>query len=315
MRRFWLILPVIVVALGATWAYTSADGPDRTEHGAMEEVFALAGQGYRLGVVLSELSPQQRDDLNIDSGVEIREVLSDSPAEKAGLKEGDILIRIDGKEVESDRDVRRALRNLDDRKEMKLEILRDGKPSEIRVTPEKREFEMFRNFGGIYIGVSLQELDADLAAYFQTEPGAGMLITRVEKNSPAEKAGLKSGDVITEFEGKKIDSQRDLRDALNEVEEEKSAKVTVLRHGKSQTFTVTPEKMQFEMPRIGNMRELKELGELRELRNLPELRELRNLPNNPEFRESMEDLKQEMEKIKRQMEDLKQDLEKLRNSD
>ncbi|MCI0605937.1 PDZ domain-containing protein [bacterium] len=301
MKKFWLIIfSVAILGLGANRAFTNPDPPSRPERKAMRDAFAyaFAGNHYRLGVVLSEVSPHMRG----DSGVKVERVLRDSPAEKAGLKDGDIIVSIDGKKVESEEDIRKPLRDLENPREIALGILRDGKSLNISVMPEKREMTLFSHFGGNYIGVDLQELDADLAKYFQTQPGAGVLVARVEPNSPAEKGGMKSGDVITELNGEKVATDEDVRDALKEVKEGDTASLTILRHGKVQNITVKPEKRSFDFP------QLQELGELRDLPKLQEFRELRDLHNNPEFRESMQELRREMEKLKEEMRELKKEL-------
>ena len=303
MKKISLILIAgLVVVLGATWAYTNPDPPSRPERRAMERVFALAGGGYRLGVVLSEINPHLRDELKVDGGVLVDEVISESPAEKAGLKDGDIIVKMNGQKVESERDIRKLLGDLDTAKPIPLDILRDGKTLQLNVTPEKREHTLLGNFGGNYIGVDLQEMDADLARYFQASPDSGILVARVEPDSPAEKGGLKSGDVITELNGQKIKTQKDLRKGLDDVKEGENASLTILRQGKSQKITVQPENRQFHIPN------LESLGELRELKNLEGLRELRNLPERPEFRESMRELRREMETLRKEMDELKREL-------
>src|SRR4029079_5590303 len=176
---------------------------------------------------------------------------------------------------------------------MTLDVLRDGKPVEITITPEKRKMELMGAFGqSTYIGVDLQELDSDLSGYFQTKPGSGVLVTRVEPESPAQQAGLKLGDIITEFNGKKVSSADDLSDALEDVVEGASVNVSVLRHGKEQKLIVKPEK-----------REMQQFRELKEMQ-LPKLQGLIELPNTPEFRHSLDGLKDEMENLKREMDDL-----------
>jgi S1-C subfamily serine protease len=305
MKKIWLIiLPVLVVTLFATLAYTKPEPPDRPERRAMDEVFALAGSGYRLGVVLSEISPHLRDDLKITSGVMVESVIPDSAAEKAGLKEGDIILKLDGKEVDSQGDIRRTLRDLKDAKPITVDVLRDGKPVEITITPEKRTMELMRGFGQrTYIGIDLQELDADLSGYFQTKPGSGVLVTRVEPDSPAYQAGMKSGDVITEFNGKRITSADDLRDAVNNVEEGSSVNVSILRHGKEQKMVVKPEKQE--------MRHFKDMKEMQ----LPKLEGLSELTDTPEFRHSLDGLKDEMENLKKEMDQLREEMKTLRKSD
>jgi C-terminal processing protease CtpA/Prc len=303
MKKISLILLIgVVVVLGATWAYTNPDPPARPERRAIERVLAVAGGGYRLGIVLSEIHPHLRDDLKVDAGVLVDEVLSDSPAEKAGLKDGDIIVRMDGKNVESERDIREMLNDLEDSKPIAVDVVRNGKALQLTVTPEKQERTLLGNFGRNYIGVDLQEMDSDLAGYFQAQPDSGILIARVEPNTPAEKAGLKSGDVITEINGQKVRTQKDLRKGLDDVKEGESANLTILRQGKSQKISVQPEARHFHMP------DVESLGDLRELKNLGEignLEELRNLKNRPEFRDSMRDLRREMQELKREMEELK----------
>jgi S1-C subfamily serine protease len=305
MKKFsLLILPVLVVMLFATLAYTKPEPPDRPERGAMDEVFALAGSGYRLGVVLSEISPHLRDDLKIKSGVMVESVIPDSAAEKAGIKNGDIILKLDGKVVDSQGDIRRTLRDLKDAKPITADVLRDGKPVQISVTPEKRKMELMGSFGQrTYIGVDLQELDADLSGYFQTKPGSGVLITRVEPDSPAQQAGLKSGDIITEFNGKKITSADDLRNAVDDVEEGASVNVSVLRHGREQKVIVKPVKQE--------MRHFKDMMEIQ----LPKLEGLSELPDTPEFRHSIDGLKDEMENLKKEMDKLREEMKSLRKSD
>lgn len=303
MKKFWLILlSVAILSFGANRAFTNPDPPSSSERKAFAQAFAFAGDGYRLGVVLSETKPHSRDDLKEGSGVSIDEVLPDSPAEKAGLKDGDIIVSIDGNKVESERDIRKTLRALENPKALNVGILRDGKPLNISVTPEKREMNVLAHLGGNYIGVDLQELDADLAKYFQTQAGAGVLVARVEPNSPAEKGGLKSGDVITQLNGKQVTTDEDLRASLNEAKEGENVSLTILRHGKVQNISVKPEKRTFDFPK------LQELGEIGELGKLSELRELRKLRETPEFRESMQDLRREMEKLKEEMKELKKEL-------
>jgi len=162
---------------------------------------------------------------------------------------------------------------------------------QITVTPEKRDFHFMGFQKRAYLGVDLQELDADLSGYFQTKEGSGVLVTRVESDSPAMRGGLKSGDVITEFDGKKVNSAEGLRDALADVKDGASVGITVLRHGKEQKLTLKPEQSE------GDLRMLREM-------NVPRLQELPDLPDMPELRESLEGLREQMKNLKLEMNDL-----------
>jgi len=294
-KALFILLPVLVLAFLAGWALTEQDRDIVVK--IPEKVRTFSVGGYRLGVVLSEESSDGK-------GVEVKEVFEESPAEKAGIKEGDILVKIDGEKISSANDVRRYLRKLEEDKEVSIDLLRDGKEITVQATPDKRTtMKLARAFGRNYLGVDLQELNPDLAGYFQTDAKTGVLVTRVEKDSPAEKAGLKAGDIITSFNGKKTTTPDDLRDELRELEEGDAAKLTVLRHGKEQQITAQPEKRTFP-----NMEELPEIPHLRELQEMPDFH-----LDMEGMKQQLEDLKEEMEKnLKPEMEKLKKELEKMK---
>lgn len=294
-KALFILLPALVLALFAGWALTEPDRDIVVRIPEKVRTFSLGG--YRLGIVLSEESSDGK-------GVEVKEVFEDSPAEKAGIKEGDILLKIDGEAISSASDIRRYLKRLDEEKKVSIDLLRDGKQITVQATPDKRTtMKWVHGFSRNYLGVDLQELNPDLAAYFQTDPGAGVLVTRVEKDSPAEKAGLKAGDVITSFNGKKTTTPDQLRDGLRELDEGDAAKLTVLRHGKEQQITAQPEKRV-----LPNMEELPEIPHLRELEDMPEIH-----IDMEDMKHQLEDLKEEMEKnLKPEMEKLKKELEKMK---
>ena len=84
-------------------------------------------------------------------------------------------------------------------------------------------------------------MDADMAGYFNVKAGEGVLITGVEKDTPAAKAGLKSGDVVVEMAGKPVKESKDIHKALAELKKGDSVDITVLRHGKKQTLKAEPD--------------------------------------------------------------------------
>ena len=293
-KILFFAIPVVAVLAVVAVAWTQADEDhDRDYSRSFHSAMSFGEGRYRLGVVLSELRPAEKAKWNIDSGVVVEEVMPDTAADEAGIKEGDVILKIDDQEVSDSSDVRRLLRKLDEPKKLRLEILRDGKPLTLNVTPDKREVNVIRMLDRNRIGVELQELDSDLASYFQAAPDSGMLITRVEKNSPAADAGLNSGDIITAINGKKVRDERDLREELDEVDKDETVEITVLRHRTEKKFTVKPERASF---------------------HFPELRELQRLPDVPLLRhEDMDELKLEMEELKRKLErDLKPEIEKLK---
>jgi C-terminal processing protease CtpA/Prc len=231
-----------------------------------------------------------------EQGVRVQHVVPGSPAEKAGIQENDVIVSVDRNKVSDARDIRDVVRNMDEPHEMQIEVQRDGRPVTVTVTPEKRDFAMLSVMGNrMYMGVNLQELNPDLAAYFQVDPNAGVLITSVEPDSPAAKAGLRSGDVITHINGNKVNQSSDVVSQLGDSEEGKQLEVTVLRHGSEQKMIVIPEQRSWGHPEIPAM---------------PELRQM--LRDNPKFEEDMQNLRDEMENLKNDMQLRKEDLQKMK---
>ena len=89
-----------------------------------------------------------------------------------------------------------------------------------------------------WLGVQVQDLDEELAGYFNLKDTEGVLVAKVLENSPAEKAGMQEGDIIEKFDGKDIDSVRELLKVVGRTEVGKSAKVNVIRSGKEKSFSV-----------------------------------------------------------------------------
>jgi membrane-associated protease RseP (regulator of RpoE activity) len=109
-----------------------------------EPFFYLAGHGFRggfLGVGLIELTAELRDHFGVkgDAGVLVSKVQEGSPAEKAGLKVGDVITAIDGEAIKSSWDVSGKIRKLDEGEQAALEIVRGGRSQTVQVTVEKRE--------------------------------------------------------------------------------------------------------------------------------------------------------------------------------
>jgi membrane-associated protease RseP (regulator of RpoE activity) len=139
-------------------------------------------------------------------------------------------------------------------------VVKDGK---VVSSSEGDTVEAFRFdselFGGkrAHLGVSLVDLSKELRDHFGAPKEAGLLIGSVEDNSPADKAGIKTGDIIISLDGKDVESSSELRRALREKKEGDTVRIEVLRGRARQTFVATV--VEREGPRIAFPRELEGL--------------------------------------------------------
>lgn len=264
-----------------TWETLVADmAQDPTDPGKHTFSFFLDGGAF-LGVGTEDVSKDNmaRYGMREVSGVGVTEVAKDSPAEKAGLRKDDVILRFDGESVTSVRKLTRLVSEHAPDQIVRITISRAGAEQELSATLGKHKFENV--FGSTFprvlqrgnnddtvrifpngnwppaigggdapfvwtiganrrIGISTQTLSKQLADYFGVKDG-GALITSITDNSPAAKAGLKAGDVITAIDGEKVTSPGDVSQGLNK-KDTGDVTLTIIRDHNTRTVTVTPEK-------------------------------------------------------------------------
>ena len=209
-------------------------------------------KGY-LGVSVQELTRHQKKELKADFGVVITSIEEDSPADKHGLMEDDVIQQVNDVKIRRSSSLPRMIRKIPPGDKAKLTVVRDGKEKTITVTigrlksshsyafsvgPGKNVLKWYRG-GDAYLGVQLFELNKDLASYFGVKEDEGALILGVEEDSPAEKAGLKSGDVITKIDDENITDPEDVQEIISELEEDDEIKVEIIRQRRKQNIKVT----------------------------------------------------------------------------
>lgn len=97
-----------------------------------------------------------------------------------------------------------------------------------------------------FIGVSLVDLTGDLRSYFGVAEDTGVLVSEAVKGSPAEKAGIRAGDVIVSVDGKNVDSSRDIGEIIRGMKKGDTAKIDVRRKGTAQQFLVTVDERELK---------------------------------------------------------------------
>jgi serine protease Do len=174
-------------------------------------------RGY-LGVLIQKVTPEIAESLGMDksTGALVANVSKDGPAEKAGIKVGDVIVEFDGKEVRDSADLPIIVARTPVDKKVRMKVLRDKKEMTLNVAvgelkdeevvataPEKGE-----------LGLTVQRLTPQMAEGLGVEKVEGVVVTAVEPASAADEAGIRRGDIIVEVDRKAVRSVDDYKKAV-----------------------------------------------------------------------------------------------------
>ncbi len=151
------------------------------------------------------------------SGALVQDVSPDSPADKGGIKAGDVIRKLDGQKVEGSAELTASITSMNPGTTVDLEVFRDGKPLNIKVTLGERPANLAAQgggtrgpSGGTLRGISVQNLTPDLRDQLEVPASVrGVVITEVDPNSPAGQAGLRQGVVIQSINRQAVNSVTD----------------------------------------------------------------------------------------------------------
>jgi len=242
-------------------------------------IYVSRSGGSYLGVGVAEIDAERAKALNMKEarGVEITNVDEDSPADKAGIKKGDVVLEYNGQRIEGTEQFVRVVHETPVDRQVRLVVWRGGSSQtltaaighrggtyvhseddgdvtveippmpemppmpEIPVMPSVPDFSHLWGSGHrALLGVETEALQSQLAAYFGVKEG--VLVRSVARNSAAEKSGMRAGDVITKVDGEAVTSTQDLVNALSRVARAKKPfPIVVVRDRKEMTLTVTLE--------------------------------------------------------------------------
>lgn len=294
-----LVALILTAGLALAQQPTPPPEPPEPPDEPFMNTFSLFTDGGYLGVYAENISRENMGRYHLSSprGVGITQVIQGSPAEKAGLKKDDVILRLDGENITSVRKLNRLVSEIAPDQSVRVTVSRGGSEQELTATIGKRnnsstvqgllrgeprvwkwegnpkdfkfDSPMLERFGFDFdkdgdltfilgssrrIGVSTMELNKQLADYFGIAGGKGVLVTSVTEDSPAAKAGVKAGDVITAIDGEAVDSPGDIARAINR-KKEGDVTLTVIRNKSQQTFRVTPAEGGFSgaagRPQVG----------------------------------------------------------------
>src|SRR6266849_5441251 len=233
-----------------------------------------SGTSSYLGVDIADISSDRLGALKLkeEQGVEVTMVDQDAPAGKAGIKEHDVILTMNGTAIESKSQLQRMIHETPAGRVVTLGLSRDGQPMTIKVqlADRRNEFSHMKmkdgdweknfkveippipnlpdfdvpNMGVVVVhssmrsGLMVENLTPQLGEFFGAKNGNGVLVRSVEKSSRADKAGLRAGDVITRVGDQPVHDTSDFTHALHS-HSTGSVGVGVIRDKKEQTLTIT----------------------------------------------------------------------------
>ncbi len=181
-------------------------------------------RGY-LGVGIQDVNEELAESFGLDKagGVLITEVQDDTPASKAGFKSQDIIVQLDGTEIEDTQDLRNRIAQTIPGTAVTIGIIRDGKPVDLEVTIGEQPSDFgVAGIGGAgpnplaSFGLVVQELTPDLAEQLGYKDRQGLVISEVDPNSAAAEAGLQPGYLIEEVQKVKVSNLEELQEVMKQ---------------------------------------------------------------------------------------------------
>ncbi len=198
-----------------------------------------------LGVSIQMVSKELAESFGLDEpkGALVARVFDDSPAEKAGIQRGDIILAFNGQEIEDMSDLPRLVAATPVGEEANVTIFRDGKTRQVSVEVEKMPEEprqTARNGEGDdgeeKLGLVVSNLTPEAVQAFNLKADQGVVVARIDPAGPAAMANLRPGDVIVEINGRSIENVSDLRDIVQKSKQGRMLRLLVQR-GENHFYT------------------------------------------------------------------------------
>ncbi|MGA2771321.1 MAG: PDZ domain-containing protein [Bryobacteraceae bacterium] len=234
--------------------------------GLSAQVTVQVGGTSYLGIGVADITAERAKVLNLkeERGAEVTNVAQDSPAAKAGIKEADVVLDYDGTAVHGIEQLTRLVRETPVGRQVKIAVWRNAAALTLTATIEARKGTVIRSRGfdiavpfirppqieiprfqmtwqNPVLGIEGESLRSQeqLADFFGVKDG--VLVKLVRKNSAAEKAGIKAGDVVVKVDDSTVATPQEITRALRALVSKKTFTVTVVRNKKEMSLTVTME--------------------------------------------------------------------------
>ncbi len=291
-----------------------------------------SGGGW-LGVQIQDLTAELREVLDLEEDFEgalVAGVNEDGPADRAGVKKGDVIVGVDRKTIADVEELVRVVGKRKPGEEVSILVLRDGtkkklvavlgeRPRKLREEIEfdlsdldelswdkdKRVFKFSPDGGALKLtvkkgrlGVQVVDVSGELGEYFDTDEGA--LVIAVMEDSGAEEAGVKPGDVIIEADGKPVEDSEDLTRLLQNTEKGDRVELLIVRKG---------QKMKLDAV-LGEGPVMAWIEGMKKGIQMPHMPHL-YLEKGPVGPEEGVELRMKMDALSRELEELQEELEEL----
>lgn len=324
MRVSWRLLLALVLAAGLLGAAAP---------GARAQSAGKAARGY-LGITIQDVTEELSESLprGVHEGAIVNGVMEDSPAEAAGLQEGDVIVKFDQIRVRTSGDLTKAVRDAEPGHTALVEYYREGQRMRAEVKLAEQENIMVpapraehkrqmrretRHYGppeeaekyfvqrevpmelalmmadAPRLGVQLVDLTDQLSRFFGVK--SGVLVSEVMEGSAADTAGFKAGDIIVAVAGEPTGSAEEVRDELRDVENG-PVEITVRRGGKESTLTALLKK-----PRRARLSSF--YAPSAPMFNVPEMG-----VDQEALREQMEELREELQQLRKELSDMRSEM-------
>ena len=204
-------------------------------------------RGY-LGISMNQepISPEMAKHFGMKKaqGVLITEVIEDSPAEKAGLKQDDIILKINDKKADSPKELKNYIALLAPGTQVTLTIFRDGKEIEKQIEiGDLAKSSMGEEVSQVLenIGIQVQNISEELAQKFGVQKGQGVIIAEVKSGSSADRAGIEAGMLILSVNRQPVNSVQEFNQIINKALQDKDENVMLrIKYGQYAQYIIVP---------------------------------------------------------------------------
>jgi serine protease Do len=200
-----------------------------------------------LGVSIQQITPELAKTFGLKqaNGALVSDVMDASPAEKAGVKQGDVIVEFNGKKIKSSSELPHIVGGTSVGKEVIMKIMRDGEELALQVKVGELKDEQLAALAPSStkskLGIDIQQLTPELSRKFGIKDDRGVVVTGVDPDSPGEAAGLQPGDLILEINRSKVATVSQARRALEKPRPDEPTVVLVKREGNTRYVVIRSE--------------------------------------------------------------------------